>query len=230
MCFAYSGSGAVPIIPYFSQMQVMDKLIENTTNPLFINCSRQLGTSTILAAYALHQALSDQRHNVLILTTRMNEAYEFINRARFMIGGHLMSVTGAGNFIQNGTKTSLTMFNGSRIEAMSLSDRVRGSRADTLIIDGLYNDPEYERRCYGDVVQPLFARAKRVVVASTPLVKEGLFQYLWFNHPTADRITLKWSDHPDRDDAWCQQVKLGMSPQRWATEFEGQFLVSNPHI
>ena len=98
------------------------------------NKSRQLGLSTISAAYALWMSLFYKEKNIIVIATKLETAKEFIVKVKTMLDSLppwlvLPKLTGE-------SVRYLNFSNGSKIKAMSTSkDAGRSQAASIIIID-----------------------------------------------------------------------------------------------
>lgn len=101
---------------------------------IIINKSRQLGLSTISAAYALWMAIFQREKNILIIATKLATAKLFIQKVETMLYNlpeWLVMPKVKSKSVQN-----LRLSNGSQIKAIPTSaDAGRGEALSLLIID-----------------------------------------------------------------------------------------------
>ena len=97
-----------------------------------LNCTRQWGKSTIVAAKAVHRAFTRPNSLVLVASPSYRQSGEFVLKAAEMVSMLDIEVRGDGN-----NDVSLLFPNGSRIVGLpGVEGRVRGfSRVSMLLID-----------------------------------------------------------------------------------------------
>ena len=215
---------------YDFQEQTLREITEY--NKSIILKSRQLGISTLIAAYALWMMIFNPDTNVVVIATKHKVAKNIIKKVRIMYEGlpQWLKPDTAGDF----NKTSISFKNGSSIAAEAATDDAgRSEAASILIIDEaafIDNIDEIWKGAFSTI-----STGGRVVLLSTPNgignffhkkwvdaekectrnrsivkdknVKDGR-QYVTYNGMGINGfhpIKLHWSVHPDRDDKWRKE-------------------------
>ena len=118
----------------FKTYPFQDKCINDFINHRFniVLKSRQLGLSTVSAAYVLWFILFSKDKNVLVTATKMPVAQNFIQKVKFALSNLpkwlvLPQITGE-------TKQSISFSNGSQVKAVPTSANSARSEALSLII------------------------------------------------------------------------------------------------
>jgi hypothetical protein len=149
------------------------RLLRSSAPRVLLNCSRQVGKSTITGIIALHRALYWPGSLVLILAPSERQARETFSKiTRFYAAlGHMPAP-------DSDRKLGAELSNGSRIEALPGAERtVRGFSNAALIVcdeasridDGLYH-----------AVRPMLAvSGGALMMLSTPHGKRGAFFEAW---------------------------------------------------
>jgi phage terminase large subunit-like protein len=151
------------------------RLLRSTARQCILNCGRQTGKSTVVAALGLHTALYKAGGLVLIIAPSQRQSRElFIKTTNFL---ELLEPPEA---TEEETKLSLVLRNGSRIVSLPGDNprTVRGYSAPTLIIEdeaAFVSDETY------DAVIPMLAASPdgRIVLMSTPYVAAGHYYAIW---------------------------------------------------
>lgn len=148
-------------------------LLKSKDKHILINCSRQSGKSTIVAALALHQALVYPRSLVLVLSPSLRQSGELFRK----IKGYYKDLEKP---IPSDIETALALrlANKSRIVSLPGKEQtVRGfSGVSLLIIDeaARVSDDLYY------AVRPMLAVSRgRLIILSTPFGKRGFFFKAW---------------------------------------------------
>jgi hypothetical protein len=149
------------------------ELFWSTSPYVLLNCSRQSGKSTTVAALALHQALFYSGSLTLILSPGLRQSGEFFRKVIDLFNALGRSLD---KVVEN--KTELELENGSRI--VSLPGReatVRGySNPSLLIIDEAARVPDELYRS----IRPMLAVGQgRLIALSTPFGQRGFFWKEW---------------------------------------------------
>src|SRR5215204_3005412 len=109
-----------------------EELLRSTSKRIILNCARQSGKTTAVAALALHTAIYRPRSFCLIYAPSQDQSTEFFKRVEELAHGLGMDAVNPEAL----RKTGMDLKNGSRIEARPGSARTaRGRTADLIVID-----------------------------------------------------------------------------------------------
>jgi hypothetical protein len=212
--------GDVPINAY--PYQIMAASVLQHSNHVMINTARQMGTTVLLCAYALWNAVQKPDQNIIIASHSYTAAQEMISRIRFMVEH---STAWLPKLIVN-NKHSVEFDNGSRILASAVNENTgRGMTISTLILDNAafipYKFDQYIKELIG-----ISRLRTKVILASTPKYNEGLFYDLWHDPLLweAARITLDYSLHPDAEER-AVHFKSALDTETFKNECECKFIV-----
>jgi len=122
--------GLVKFDLYPFQEDCLDAYLDH--KKVIVNKSRQLGLSTVSAAYALWMALFHRERNILVVATKLDVAKNFIRKVRANLAGLpdwliIPKITGE-------SVKYLQFSNGSQIKATPTSQDVGRSEALSLLI------------------------------------------------------------------------------------------------
>ena len=120
--------GAIPFKTYGFQDDCVDSFNDHRFN--IILKSRQLGLSTITAAYSAWLAIFHKDKNILVIATKLAVAQNFIRKVKFVIQS--MPKWLLLPEIVNNNKQALEFSNGSTIKAIPTSEDAGRSEALTL--------------------------------------------------------------------------------------------------
>jgi len=184
-----------------------------------MNCGRQVGKSTVVAALALHTALYSPGGLILVIAPSQRQSRELFIK----IHGFLTRLE-PGEPLEEETKLSLQLRNGSRVVTLPGDNprTVRGYSAPALIIEdeaAFVADETY------DALIPMLAATAtgRLVLMSTPYVAAGHFYSIWhngsdewerFEHPTTECVRV--------DPAWLE-ARRKEDPLRYDREYLCRF-------
>ena len=181
--------------------------------------SRQLGLSTLVAAYAVWQAAFYKEKNILIIATKLAVAQNFIRKVKTYIKSMpkwlLVPEITANN------KQQVEFSNGSQIKAVPTSeDAGRSEALSLLIVDEAAFVRNFDELWMG--LYPTLSTGGRAILLSTPNGVGGQYHEIYTK---ADRkenefnaIKLMWDVHPERDDAWFDKETKNMSQKQVAQE------------
>jgi hypothetical protein len=199
--------------------------------------SRQMGISTLVAAYSLWLMIFNKDKNILLISLKQDDAKEVITKVRFA-NENLPTWLKVKCLEDN--RLSLKFSNGSQIKAASTTKKSGvGHALSLLIIDeaALIEDAED----LWTSAQPALSTGGNCIVLSTPRGVGNWFHKMWqaseegcMNgvgknefHP----ITLPWHLHPERDEEWrrIEGEKQG-SPKKASQEYDCNFLASGDNV
>jgi len=217
--------GAIPFNTFPFQDQCVDDFRKHRFN--IVLKSRQLGLSTISAAYAAWLAIFHKDKNILVIATKLAVAQNFIRKVKFAIQSMpkwLLLPQIIGN-----NKQSLEFSNGSIIKAVPTSDDAGRSEAlSLLIVDEAAFVRNFDSLWMG--LYPTLSTGGDAIILSTPNGVGGQYYDLWMGAISGENefnpIKLAWDVHPDRNDEWFETETKNMSPKQIAQELMCDFQAS----
>ena len=188
--------------------------------------SRQLGLSTVTAAYATWYALFKKDKNILVIATKLTTAMNFIRKCKVIIDNvprWLLLTT------PEPTKQSIKFTNGSVITAIPTStDAGRSEALSLLIVDECAFIRDFDAIWTG--LYPTVSEGGSAILISTPNGVGGLYHQLWTDGTAGvnefNTIKLPWHVHPDHDQAWFDKESKNFSKRGVAQEFLCDFVSS----
>lgn len=200
----------------------------NTKDRLIILKSRQLGITTLSAAYALWLMMFKRDQSILALAPDQDKARAILDKISFAydeLPSWLLTLADAHSTENN--KLRITLSNGSKAQAASGSPKAsRGKTATFLVLDeAAFIDTEPEATWAA--AQQTLSTGGTAILLSTPNGTGNIFNKLYTEAEMGENefvpVKLKWNVHPDRDQAWRdrQDKELGkrMASQECDTEF-----------
>jgi len=157
---------------------------------LLLNCSRQAGKSTTVAALALHQVLRRPGALVLLLAPTERQSLELFRKVLCGYGALGRPVPAVRD-----RQSELELLSGSRLVALpGREDTIRSfSGVDLLVIDEAARVPDNLYRS----VRPMLAVSRgRLVALSTPFGQRGWFYEEWCGNGPWQRVRISWKDCP----------------------------------
>ncbi len=167
--------------------------------------SRQLGLSTISAAYALWMALFHKDKNILVIATKLPTAVNFIKKVKFMLKSLPPWLLLAE---YRDTQQSVVFSNGSEVKAIPTSDDAGRSEAlSLLIVDEAAIIKNFDDIWAG--LYPTLSTGGSAILISTPKGVGGMYHKI-YSEATAglnnfNPIRLPWHVHPERDEDWFRE-------------------------
>tara|TARA_X000001388_G_C2233301_1_gene124104 strand:- start:1515 stop:3098 length:1584 start_codon:yes stop_codon:yes gene_type:complete len=193
--------------------------------------ARQLGISTITAAYVAWMMMFHRDKNVLVIATKFSTAANLVKKVK-AIHKHLPDWMKIAE-IAIDNRTSFELTNGSQIKASSTSgDAGRSEALSLLVIDEAAHVEGLDELWTG--LYPTLSTGGRCIALSTP---NGVGN--WFHQACIDAelekndfhlVTLPWQVHPDRDQEWFDKETKNMSRRQIAQELECNFNMSGETV
>ncbi len=189
--------------------------------------SRQLGLSTLVAAYAVWQACFYKEKNILIIATKLAVAQNFIRKVKTYIKSMpnwlLVPIIVANN------KQQVEFSNGSQIKAVPTSeDAGRSEALSLLIVDEAAFVRNFDELWMG--LYPTLSTGGRAILLSTPNGVGGQYHEIYSKAERKENefnsIKLMWDVHPERGDEWFEKETKNMSKKQVAQELLCDFASS----
>jgi len=192
--------------------------------------SRQLGISTLAAAYSLWLMLFHKDKNVLALATTQATARNLVTKTMFMYD-ELPKWLRLPAVEKN--KLSLRLKNGSKITAKSSNaDAARSEAVSLLLIDEAAFIDNIEETF--TAAQQTLATGGQCMALSTPNGIGNWFHQTWERAETGENsflpIRLPWTVHPERDQSWRDQQDRDLGPRMAGQECDCDFLASGDTV
>jgi len=219
---------------YSFQEDVLRDLIKHEYN--IVLKSRQLGLSTLAAAYALWMMMFKRDSSVMAIATKKDTARNIIKKVQFM-HSNLPSWLKEAEIEDN--KLSLTFENGSNIRAISSKpDSSRSEALSLLIVDEAAFIDNIEETM--TAAWMTLATGGSCLMLSTPNGASGYFYKTWVKSTTETNssdadvlfnpIKLKWDVHPERDQKWRDKQDRLLGPKMAAQECDADFVTSGDTV
>jgi hypothetical protein len=235
-----SGKGLVPFTLYPYQIKVLSVYLKN---PRVIDLkSRQMGFTTLAAAYALWKSLR-KGNNILFLSKKEDDAMDMLRKVKIMYDNLPPELQHA---VESKNATTIEFVNKNRIQSLPATDRAgAGKSASLVIMDEFSAFPAASGQLAGDDVWmsiiPTMSTGGQVIVQSTPKGMGNKFYDIWAGDNNFYKHECLWWEHPvygkdleERDcglygnkwSPWAEGMISAMTPDGWAQEFNGDFVTS----
>ena len=221
--------GLIPFKTYDFQTDLVNAFNDNRFTVILK--ARQLGISTITAAYVAWLMLFHRDKNVLVIATKFGTAANLVKKVK-AIHKHLPDWMRISE-ISIDNRTSFELSNGSQIKASSTSsDAGRSEALSLLVVDEAAHVEGLDELWTG--LYPTLSTGGRCISLSTP---NGVGN--WFHQTCVDAeiekndfhlVTLRWDVHPDRDKKWFEKETRNMSRRQIAQELECNFNMSGETV
>ena len=192
--------------------------------------SRQLGISTLSAAYSLWMMLFQNDKNILVIATSKDTAKNLITKVRIMYEGLPAWLKTA---IVENNKLSLIFKNGSQIKAIASNESAGRSEALSLLI---LDEAAFIEKIdtIWTAAQQTLATGGRCLAISTPNGVGNWFHKTWQDAENGSNkfntIKLHWTCHPERDQEWRDEQNKILGPSQAAQECDADFLSSGRSV
>ncbi len=221
--------GLIPFHLYPFQEKLLEDFEENRFNVILK--ARQLGISTISAAYVAWLMMFHREKNVLVIATKFSTAANLVKKVKAIIRNLPEWLTISHVDIDN--RTSFVLSNGSQIKASSTSsDAGRSEALSLLVIDEAAHVENLDDLWMG--LYPTLSTGGRCIALSTPNGVGNWFHktYVEAANSSNDFVptVLPWDVHPDRDMDWFRKETKNMSKREIAQELECNFNMSGETV
>ena len=188
---------------------------------------RQLGVTTVTAAYAVWLALFRKDQNIMVIATKSKTAKTFIRKVKTILAYAPQWLFLTEKTVDNAQ--SVEFSNGSRIEAISTSeDAGRSEGISLLIVDEAAFISGMEDLWAG--LQPTLSTGGKCIMMSTPKGVGNQFHSIWVeaesNLNGFYAVKLPWYVHPERDESWFAEMRKKLPPKNLAQEHLCEYLTS----
>jgi len=217
--------GTIP----FKTFQFQDDCVKEFIDHRFtiVVKGRQLGLSTLVAAYAVWLALFQKDKNILIIATKLQVAQNFIKKTKTIINNlpaWLVLPTVTAN-----NKQLVEFSHGSTIKAIPTSeDAGRSEALSLLIVDEAAFVRDFDTLWTG--LYPTLTTGGRAILLSTPNGVGGQYYKLYKDAEAGlnefKAIKLNWDVHPERDQEWFDKETKNLSTRQIAQEYLCDFASS----
>lgn len=197
---------------------------------LMILKSRQLGITTLVAAYSLWMMIFNEDKNILVISIKQEISKEIITKVRFA-NEHLPSWLKVKETTNN--FLSLRLANGSMVAATSSAKDAGRSKALSLLIldEAAFIDDAEEiwRSAYNTL-----STGGRAIILSTPNGVGNWFHRMWVGAEKKKNdfytLSLKWNLHPERNQEWRDEQTKQLGVRGASQECDCDFLSSGANV
>jgi hypothetical protein len=217
--------GTIPFKTYSFQDDCVQDFIDHRFT--IVVKGRQLGLSTLVAAYSVWMALFHKDKNILIIATKLGVAQNFIKKSKTIIA-NLPEWMVLSPIVTN-NRQLLELGNGSSIKAIPTSDDAGRSEAlSLLIVDEAAFVRDFDTLWTG--LYPTLSTGGRAIILSTPNGVGGQYYKLFTDAEAGlnefKPIRLNWDVHPERDQVWFEKETRNLTQREIAQEYLCDFAAS----
>jgi len=228
--------GTVPFVTYPFQNDCLKAFRKHAFN--IVLKSRQLGLSTVTAAFAVWTALFRRDKNILVIATKLSTAKNFIKKV-VKILDNLPPWMRLCNYEKS--QQEVRFENGSQIKAIPTTDDAGRSEAlSLLIVDEAAFVRNFEE--IWSALFPTLSEGGSAIVLSTPNGVGGQYHNLWLGAETEGfgedsmgdngfhPIRLPWQVHPEHGEEYFDKMSKKLGPRKTAQELLCDFLSSGENF
>ena len=216
--------GLVPFIPYDYQENMIETFDKNRFS--IVRASRQIGKSTTVIAFFLHQIIFRDNHAIAILANKDKIAKELLSRLK-------RAYENLPKWLQQGilewNKGNISLENGSKILASATSESsIRGQSMNCIFLDEFAHVPLNIQKDFFTSVYPTITSGNttKVIIVSTPKGFELFYKY-WEDAKNKLNsyipIDVNWRQVPGKDSAWREETIKNTSLNQFEQEYECNF-------
>ena len=221
--------GQIPFKTYDYQRELLQDFNDYRFNVILK--ARQLGISTISAAYVAWFMLFHREKNVLVIATKLSTATNLVKKVKMIFKNLPSFILIAKISIDN--KQSFELSNGSMVKAASTSgDAGRSEALSLLIVDEAASVDGFDELWTG--LYPTLSTGGRCIALSTPNGVGNWFHKTYTEAEVGNNdfhpVKLMWDVHPDRDQPWFDKETNNMSKREIAQELECSFNASGETV
>ncbi len=188
--------------------------------------SRQLGLSTVSAAYATWLAIFYKDKNILVIATKLATAQNFIRKVHVILQS-LPKWLLMPKF--EPSKQQISFSNGSVVKAVPTSeDAGRSESLSLLIVDECAFIRDFDTIWTG--LYPTLTTGGNAILISSPNGVGGLYYRLWVEAEAGTNefnpIRLPWTVHPEHDEEWFIKETRNLPKKKVSQEYLCDFISS----
>ena len=221
--------GLIPFKTYEFQSDLIQLFNDHRFNVILK--ARQLGISTITAAYIAWMMMFHRDKNILVIATKFSTASNLVKKVKSIIKYLPDWLRIANIAIDN--RTSFELTNGSQIKASSTSgDAGRSEALSLLVVDEAAHVEGLGELWTG--LYPTLSTGGRCIALSTPNGVGNWFHQTYIDAEESENdffpTRLTWDKHPDRDQKWFEKETKNMSQRQIAQELQCNFNMSGETV
>lgn len=219
--------GTVPMILYDYQKRMIDSIHNNKDT--IVLAARQLGKTTVVAAYILWFTCFRPDKLCVIASKAMNHAVEIMSRIKFAYEELPLWVKPGCKYY---SRTSIEFDNGSKIKSEATSEKTgRGGSPSLLFIDEIaFLNRRIQEEMWASIA-PSLSTGGKFILTSTPNGDSDLYATLWRGANSGTNnfnpVQAHWYEHPDRGEAYYKEMLGKLGDLKTRQEILCEFLSSD---
>lgn len=217
--------GEILFRPFPYQERVYRAFVDNRF--VIVMMPRQQGKTVTVVGYMLWYLLFNFHKSIAILANEAKNSQKILGQIKFAYERIPL-------WMQQGVvewnKTSIELENGCKaISDATTGDSIRGQSMNIVYLDEFAHVPATVADEFFASVFPTISSGEttRMIITSTPKGMNS-FYVEWQRAKAGENgfvpIEVHYSEHPKRTEKWAAEMKAKMTPEKFAEEFECQFL------
>lgn len=188
---------------------------------------RQMGKTMLVAAYLLWDAIFKYDQRSLIVSKTLPMASEVLSRIKFMLEELPGWMKPSVRYMN---KQCIELDNGSMIKIGAANGHAaRGLSLNNLVFEEFaFWSLAQQEDVLASMIPCLYGHNGKLIVASTLATTlsgtENKFNVMYENARTGrtkmKALRYSWQDHPERDEAWANQMMRMLGKERFKSEYE----------
>ena len=222
--------GKVRFDLYPFQKAVLYQFIKNRFN--IVLKFRQAGITELIAMYCLWLSMYHPNTKINIISIKDTTAKKVLKKIKFMyknLPWYMQVPIINGRPGEYGSASTIEFNNGSFIESIPTSSEAGRSESLTLLVIDEAAIVRWASQIWAAAF-PTLSTGGSAIVNSTPYGMANFYHTTWVDALAGGNpfnpLRLYWRMHPERDDAWYEQMSTALGPKRTAQEIDGDFLSS----
>lgn len=216
--------GVLPFKLFPFQEELIQTIIDNPQ--VIVNKSRQLGISTVSAAFCLWYCIFHHTKSILVIATKRDVAKNFVDKCKFMYENLPPGLKKFAPLSIDNAQEIGFGHTSSKIKAVGTSkDAGRSEALSWLFIDeaAFIKDMPYIWKS----VKPTLATGGRCMMLSSPEGTGNVFYEVYSKAKSGDNnfkaVDLPWHVHPERDEEWAERERQDLGDKGFEQEYNCSF-------
>lgn len=226
--------GKVPFNLYPYQKSVLYQFLKNRFN--IILKFRQAGITELISMYCLWLASYHSNVKINIISIKDITAKKVLKKIKYMyknLPKHLQTPIVNGRSGEYGSSSMIEFSNGSFIESIPTSEEAGRSESLTLLVIDEAAIVRWASTIWAAAF-PTLSTGGSAIINSTPYGIGNFYHSTWVDAVSGSSrinpIRLYWQMHPERDQAWYDEMSSVLGAKRTAQEIDGDFLSSGNSV
>ena len=198
---------------------------------------RQAGITELISMYCLWLAMYHPNKKINIISIKDTTAKKVLKKIKYMyknLPPHLQTPIVNGRSGEYGSASFIEFSNGSFIESIPTSEEAGRSESLSLLVIDEAAIVRWASTIWASAF-PTLSTGGSAIINSTPYGIGNFYHGTWVDAVAGgdskiNPIRLYWQMHPERDQAWYDEMSSVLGAKRTAQEIDGDFLSSGNSV